>query len=138
MPVISLAEVAANRRTIEVDLGLPPAEDGTAPTLTVTYRVNTVTPADELRFATVRAGADVVPEDQMNDLFNFACRLIEKWGLTGPLTALDGTVVVAEGKPVPLEPDALKALPSSILTNVLKTCMADINDPKASTSSAAK
>jgi hypothetical protein len=136
MPVISLAEVAANRRTIEVDLGLPALEDGSAQTLTVTYRVNTVTPADELRFATVKTGAEAVPEEQMNDLFGFAGRLIEKWGLTGPLTALDGAVVVAAGKPVPMEPAALKVLPSSILTAVLKACMTDINDPKASTPSA--
>jgi hypothetical protein len=127
MPVISLAEVAANRRTIEVDLGLPPAEDGTAQTLTVTYRVNTMTPADELRFSTVQSG-DVVPEDRMNDFLAFLIRLVEKWALT----VTDG------GATVPLETAALKDVPSTILTAVLRSCMTDINDPKALTSTGAR
>lgn len=126
MPVISLAEVAANRRTIEVDLGLPPAEDGTAQTLTVTYRVNALTPADELVFTSARAGD--VPEDQMNRLFDFFVRLVSAWELTD----------TAGGASVAISPDALRLLPVSIIRNVLQACMADINDPKALTAMAAK
>lgn len=127
MANISLSEVAANKRTIEVDLGLPPAEDGAAQTLTVTYRVNTVTPADELRFGAMQSG-DTVPEERMTDFLGFLCRLIESWRLT----------MAADGPVVALEPAALKTVPSSILTAVLKTCLTDINDPKSSTSTAKK
>jgi hypothetical protein len=137
MPVISLAEVAANRRTIEVDLGLPPAEDGTAQTLTVTYRVNTMTPADELMFQTAATSTDA-PGVQQTEFLGFAVRMLISWGLTGPLTARDGTVIVAPGKPVPITTDAMRALSSTVLNNVLKACMTDINDPKALTSTGAR
>jgi hypothetical protein len=126
MPVISLAEVAANRRTIEVDLGLPPAENGDAQTLTVTYRVNALTPADELIFSTTR-GKDAVPEEQMTALLGFFTRLVSSWALT----ETEG------GKTVSVEPKALRSLPVSIIRNVLQACMADINDPKGSTTTAA-
>lgn len=133
MPVISLAEVAANSRTIEVDIGMPE-------TLTVTFRVSTITPADELILANAaKDGPDADNEQLQNYTFALAKRLIKDWGFRGPLTAMDGTtVVVKDGQPVPLEPDALRALPSAMLTAVLRGCITDINDPKASTAKGGK
>lgn len=126
MPVISLAEVAANKRTIEVDLGLPPGPDGAAQTLTVTCRVNALTPADELLFVSVKNVNDV-PDDQMTRMLNFFVRAVSSWQLTDT----DG------GATVPIEVESLRSLPISIIKNVLQAYMTDVTDPKGATTTAA-
>lgn len=125
MSNLSLAAVAANRRTIEVDLGLPE-------TLTVTYRVNVMTPADELAFKRY-AGKTEFAEEEMEAFIAFVCRFVAEWGLVGPLTAADGTEIVAEGEPVPITPEAMRQMPSLVMSRVFMAGLADLADPKGST-----
>ena len=117
MTPISLAEVAANRRTIEAEVGLPPAADGRPPTLTVTYRVAAFTAADEARFQGVTA-------ERVDDAFRrFLCGVVESWALTE----------TTGGAVVPLEPDALAGISPTLLIHVYNAILTDLIDPKGST-----
>lgn len=123
---LSLAEVGANSRTIEVDLGL-------SKTLTVTYRVNALTPAHELffrRYATAEVG-----EKEMDRFLGIFGQVVTTWGLRGPLRGEDGAELVAAGASVPLTVPVLRAIPTRVLMTVLGACLTDLADPKGSAGS---
>lgn len=132
MAKISLGTVTGFVKEIEVEIGLPPAEDGSPQTLTVGYRPSIVTPAQQ---AKLQAVSQQEGDEALRGYFGFLTQLIARWGLEGPLTDADGQIVVADGAPVPVAVETFQVLPAALTKAITAACMADIGDPKSSTAS---
>jgi hypothetical protein len=112
---ISLADIEDPTRTIALQF----APDRV---LTVTYRMDVITPASSLRM--IRAHSTGT-EEYAKEFIQTLCSLIVQWDLAGPLPA-DGSVV-PPGELVPVTPEVVSHISTRLLARVLNEIMADFN-----------
>lgn len=87
----------------------------------VVYRPNVRTPADEARMI------GLTGEEAYREMLQSMKKLIASWELVGPVyDAIDGSVVVEEDAPVPIEPEVLQHMPSSLLTLIYQDIIEDM------------
>lgn len=102
---IKLAEIANQTKTIDV------AFEGTDSTLSVTYQPNKMTPGREAAFAQAVKDAEAGKGDgTVNDVvLAMFCYVVKRWDLEGE-----------DGQTVPLTAEALRDVPSAILTRAMR------------------
>lgn len=52
------------------------------------------------------------------------CQLVAAWDFEGPAYKADGTLLVAEGEAVPIDPEVIKCLPFPLITEIQKAITA--------------
>lgn len=134
MPV-SIADLGRGRRTFTLD-----TEWGG---IRITYRPYEMTPAREAELARLgdSAKAEYLDEGEgettaeteagLLKLIEQFCTIIEAWDLVGPLSnRATGEQIVAEGEPVPVNPETMRYVSSYFMVQVLNGVRDDIR-PKA-------
>lgn len=98
--------------------------------LHLVYNPNALTPSDEAKLVTARQSSGI---ETYQELLNQLCKLLRNWDMEGPLFNSDnGDQIVGEGEPVPLQPDILQHMPTSLMTGIFRAISED-NVPKSST-----
>jgi hypothetical protein len=98
--------------------------------LHITYSPNALTPSDEAKLLTARQSSGI---EMYQELLNQLCKLLRGWDMVGPLYNADnGELIVEEDQTVPLQPDILQHMPTSLMTGLFKAISED-NVPKSST-----
>lgn len=98
--------------------------------LNLVYSPNALTPSDEAKLLTARQTSGV---EMYQELLNQLCKLLRSWDMVGPLyNSTNGDLIVEEDQPVPLQPDVLQHMPTSLMTGIFRAISED-NVPKSST-----
>ena len=98
--------------------------------LNLVYNPNALTPSDEAKLLSARQESGV---EMYQELLNQLCKMLRQWDMVGPLYNADtGDQMVGEDEPVPLQPDILQHMPTSLMTGLFRAISED-NVPKSST-----
>lgn len=91
---------------------------------TVTYFPNRVNQEDEPVIPGATDDDDPRRREQAATSYD-VCRIVKAWDWEGPVVRQDGTILVAEGAPVPLEFDVVRCIPLRLLSDLLDALLDD-------------
>lgn len=118
----SINQVAARDERMARSVRLKNPITGAEADLEVAFYPNRITMAAARSVVTGAGATDQLAqaEQTLAGLRVFLCRVLASWDLTGPLHNADGMEIVADGEPIPLQPEVVAHVPDWIVTQLIE------------------